>query len=72
MEPSAIVERREIYSRTVASLKILHPSERKAFILRTMCDMSGQHAATEMGVSESRVSQLYKSATEKLASFVYH
>jgi RNA polymerase sigma factor for flagellar operon FliA len=70
MEPSAIVERREIYFRAVASLKILHPSERKVFILRIMCDMSGQHAAIEMGVSESRVSQLYKSATEKLAIFV--
>ena len=70
MEPSAIVERREAYSRAVASLKILHPNERKAFILRIMCDMSGRQVATEMGVTESRVSQLYKLATEKLASYV--
>jgi len=31
--------------------------------------MSGQQAATEMKLSESRVSQLYKTATEKLASY---
>lgn len=70
MEPSAIAERRESYSRAVASLRILQPSERKAFILRIMCDLSGRQAATEMGVSESRVSQLYKTATEKLANYV--
>jgi RNA polymerase sigma factor for flagellar operon FliA len=67
MEPSAIVERREAYSRAVANLKDLLPDERKAFILRMMCDMSGKQAATEMGVSVSRVCQLYKSATEKLS-----
>jgi RNA polymerase sigma factor for flagellar operon FliA len=72
MEPSAIVERREVYSRAVASLKILQPNERKAFILRIMCDMSGRQAADEMGLGESRVSQLYKMATEKLASCVQH
>jgi RNA polymerase sigma factor for flagellar operon FliA len=68
MEPSAIAERREIYSHAVARLKALQPSERKAFVLRVMCDMSGREAANEMGLSESRVSQLYKAATEKLAS----
>ena len=72
MEPSAIVERREVYCRAVASLKTLHPGERKAFILRIMCDMSGRQAADEMGLGESRVSQLYKTATEKLASCVQH
>jgi len=70
MEPSVIVERREAYSRAVTSLKVLASSERRAFVLRIMCDMSGQQAATEMGVSESRVSQLYKTATAKLASCV--
>jgi RNA polymerase sigma factor for flagellar operon FliA len=69
MEPSAIAERREIYSRAIAGLQALQPNERKAFILRIMCDMSGQQAATEMKLSESRVSQLYKTATEKLASY---
>lgn len=67
MEPSAIVERRMAYSRAVACLKTLSVNERRAFILRVMCDMSGQQAATEMGVSESRISQLHKVAAEKLA-----
>lgn len=70
MEPSAIAERHEVYSRALAGLETLRPNERKALILRIMCDMSGQQAASEMGVSESRISQLYKTATEKLASYV--
>lgn len=70
LEPSAIAERREASSRAVAGLKLLKPKERKAIILRVMCEMSGQQAAAEMGLSESRVSQLYKSATEKLAKYV--
>jgi RNA polymerase sigma factor for flagellar operon FliA len=70
MEPCAIVERREAYRRAVDGLKILYPNERKAFILRILCDMSGDQAAAEMGVTASRVSQLYKTATEKLASYV--
>lgn len=69
MEPSAIVERREAYSRAMNCLKKLQPDERKAFVLRIMCDMSGRQAAFEMGLSESRVSQLYKAATGKLASY---
>ncbi len=68
MEPSAIAERRESYSRAVEGLKNLQPNERKAFILRNMCNMSGQQAADEMGLSESRVSQLYKIAKEKIAN----
>jgi RNA polymerase sigma factor for flagellar operon FliA len=68
MEPSAIAERRESYSRAVEGLKNLQANERKAFILRNMCNMSGQQVAVEMGLSESRVSQLYKIATEKIAS----
>lgn len=70
MEPSAIVERREAYSRAIACLHTLQQNERRAIILRIMCDMSGRQSATEMRVSESRVSQLYKSATEKLANYV--
>jgi RNA polymerase sigma factor for flagellar operon FliA len=70
MEPAAIVERHEAYSRAVACLRILQPGERKALILRIMCDMNGRQAATEMGISESRVSQLYKTATEKLADYI--
>ena len=70
MEPAAIVEQRNTYSRAVAGLKTLQPNERKAFILRIMCDMSGRQVATEMGLSESRVSQLYKTATGKLADYV--
>ena len=70
MEPSVTVEQRNIYSRAVAGLKTLQPNERKAFILRIMCDMSGRQVATEMGLSESRVSQLYKTATGKLANYV--
>lgn len=70
MEPSAIAERREVYSRALEGLATLRPNERKALILRIMCDMSGQQAASEMGVSESRISQLYKMATEKLARYV--
>ena len=72
MEPFAIVAGREAYSRAVVCLKTLHPNERKAFILRIMCDMSGRQVATEMGLSESRVSQLYKTATEKLTDYVSH
>lgn len=72
MEPSAIVERREAYYRAIACLQTLQPNERKAFILRIMCDMSGLQAATEMGLSESRVSQLYKSAAGKLANHASH
>jgi len=51
-------------------LTTLQPNERKAFILRNMCEMSGRQAANEMEISESRVSQLYKSAKEKLANYV--
>ena len=70
MEPSAIVERQEAYTRAVSYLKTLQANERTAFIMRNMLDMSGRQVATEMEVSESRVSQLYKSATEKLALHV--
>ena len=70
MEPHPIVEQREAYSRAVAGLKLLRPNERKALILRTMCDMSVLQTADEMGISESRVSQLYKRATEKLARYM--
>lgn len=70
MEPSTIVDRRMSHSRAVAGLKTLQPNERKVFILRAICDMSGQQTATEMTLSESRVSQLYKSANEKLADYV--
>ncbi|OGS90789.1 MAG: hypothetical protein A2061_07615 [Gallionellales bacterium GWA2_59_43] len=70
MEPSAIVDRRMSHSRAVAGLKTLQPNERKVFILRTMCDMSGQQTAAEMALSESRVSQLYKAANQKLANYV--
>jgi len=68
MEPSSIVERRESYFRAIEYLKNLLPNERKAFILRNICDMSSRQTATEMGLSESRVSQLYKTATEKIAN----
>ncbi|MFA6014925.1 MAG: sigma-70 family RNA polymerase sigma factor [Gallionellaceae bacterium] len=70
LDPSSIVERRMTYTRALAGLRMLDPKERKAFILRIMCDMSGRQAADEMGISESRVSQLYKSASEKLAEYV--
>lgn len=70
MEPSAIAERRTTYSRAIAGLSTLPIKERRVFILRVMCEMSGQQAANEMGLSESRVSQLYKAATEKLDDYV--
>lgn len=66
-EPSAIVERRLAYSRAVACLKTLTVNERRAFIMRVMCEMSVKQAADELGVSEGRVSQLSKVATEKIA-----
>lgn len=68
--PSAVVERRTPNSRAVAGLKTLQPNERRAFILRSMCEMSGREAAIEMHLSESRVSQLYKTASAKLAGYV--
>ena len=70
MEPHPIVERREVYSLAVAGLRTLRPSERQALILRTLCEMSVQQAAAEMEISESRVSQLCKKATEKLARYM--
>ena len=70
MEPCTLVERREDYCRALACLKTLPTKQRQAFILRAMSDMSGRQAATEMGLSESRVSQLYKAATERLAGYV--
>jgi len=70
LEPSVIAERRQEYYRVVSSLRSLPANERRAFILRTLCDMNGQQTATEMGVSESRVSQLCKMATVKLSSNV--
>jgi len=70
MEPAAIVERREAYYRAISCLNSLHPSERKAIILRIMCDKTGRQSAAEMRVSESRICQLYRSATEKLARYV--
>lgn len=70
MEPSIAVERREAYFRVLAGLKILPAKERQAFVLRALSDMSGRQAANEMGLSESRVSQLYKVATEKIIDYV--
>ena len=69
-EPSAIVERRMDYSRAVACLKILTVNERRAFVLRVMCDMSVRQAAEELGVSTGRISQLAKMAGEKLSACV--
>jgi RNA polymerase sigma factor FliA len=71
-EPSVSVERREEYSRVLSCLKTLPAKQRQAFILVAMSDMSGRQAAREMGLSESRVSQLYKAATEKIASYITH
>lgn len=65
-EPSVIVERRLAYSRAVACLKNLTVNERRAFILRIMCDMSLRQASVELGVSEGRISQLTKIAGEKI------
>ena len=70
MEPCAIVERREEYTLMKAGLKTLPIKQRQAFILVAMSDMSGRQAAIEMGLSESRVSQLYKAASDKLADYV--
>lgn len=70
MEPSTIVDRRMAHSRAVAGLKTLLPNERRAFVLRALCDFSGREAAAEMGLSVSRVSQLYHAANAKLADFV--
>ncbi|OIQ87253.1 RNA polymerase sigma factor FliA [mine drainage metagenome] len=67
-EPSAIVERRMATSRAIACLKSLSVAERRAFILRVMCDMSGREAAVEMQVSASRISQLTKIAGRKLSA----
>lgn len=72
MEPSSIVDRRMSHSRAVAGLKTLQPNERRAFILRAMCEMSGRQAAAEMELSESRVSQLYRKASEKLSHYITH
>lgn len=71
-EPSVIADRRMSCSRAVAGLKLLQPNERRAFILRGICEMSGRQAAAEMNLSESRVSQLYKAANEKLAVYITH
>lgn len=64
------MNRRVSHSRAVAGLKTLQPNERRAFILREMCEMSGRETAIEMKLSESRVSQLYKAASEKLVNYV--
>lgn len=69
-EPSVVAERRQAYSRAIASLKLLDVIERRVFILRILCDMSGRQAACELGLSESRISQLVKSATEKIGEGV--
>ena len=70
MEPQPLVEFREGYSRALAGLQTLRPNERQAIVLRTLCDMSVQQAAAEMKVSESRISQLCKKASEKLARYM--
>lgn len=67
-EPSLIVERRMAYSRAVACLKDLTVNERRALILRVMCEMSVRDAAAELNVSEGRISQLVKIAGEKIAA----
>lgn len=69
MEPSAIAERRQAYSRAVACLKALNSMERRAFILCVMCEMSLIEASKELGVGKSRVSQLHKAASKKLAEY---
>ena len=68
LEPSAIVERRMAYSRAVSCLKEISVNERRAFILRVMCDMTVRQAAVELGVAPSRISQLTKSAGQKIAA----
>ncbi len=65
-EPSSIVERRMTYSRAVACLKNLSVNERRAFILRIMCEMSLRQAASEMNLTVGRISQLTKAAAEKI------
>ena len=72
MEPAAVVEQRNTYSRAIAGLKTLQPGERRVFILRSMCDFNGRQVAAELGLSESRVSQLFKSARDKLGNYVLH
>lgn len=67
-DPSEVVDRRRAYSRAVACLKNLTVNERRAFVLRVMCEMSLRQAAEELGVSEGRISQLTKIAGEKLAA----
>ncbi len=68
-EPSAMVERRIIYSRALACLKHLPDNERRAFILRIMCDMNLHQAANEMSLSESRISQLVKAAAKNIHTY---
>ncbi len=67
LDPESIVERRMAYSRAVARLQTLTVNERRAFVLRVMCDMSLRQASEELSVTEGRVSQLVKSATKKIA-----
>ena len=67
-DPATIVERRNTYSRALACLKTLTVNERRAFILRVMCDMSVQEAAVELGVSHGRISQLCRAAGGKLSA----
>lgn len=67
-DPADIFERRQAHSRAVACLKQLQKMERRAYILRELCEMSGRQAAQELGVSESRISQLCKLARTKIAA----
>jgi RNA polymerase sigma factor for flagellar operon FliA len=71
-EPSAVAEHREVYAMAMDAMRLLQPNERKVLILRIICEMNGQQAATEMGLTESRVSQLFKAATKKLAGQISH
>lgn len=66
-DPATLVERRQAYSNAVACLKTLEASERRTFVLRVICEKSGRETAGELGVSESRISQLLKSASDKIA-----
>jgi RNA polymerase sigma factor FliA len=67
LDPEVLVERRLAYSRAVARLQTLTVNERRAFVMRTMCEMSLRQTAAEMCLTEGRVSQLVKMATKKIS-----
>lgn len=66
-DPALIVERRQARTLAYDCLSKLKTMERRAYILRELCEISGSEVARELGVSEARISQLCNAVHNKIS-----